>query len=107
MIRKAFEKVGKKQALLAAITRYFPDATLYIADGAIRTGKTVFLADGFCDWIRRERRDQEEYFAVAQTKKNLKKNVMRHVEAYFAAFGYSLDYNDTELRWEFSNGDGR
>lgn len=72
--------------MLAKFHRIFPNSHIYIAYGAIRTGKTYFLSGDFADWCIDK--EKGRFFIVARTMTSCYDNVLAPIKEHLISLGY-------------------
>lgn len=96
MIR--FERLSQKQ--LRLVNWWKPGSPyesydLVIADGAIRSGKTVAMICGFLEWSQKTFSHQS-FILAGKTVGTLKRNVLKPMFAILDEWGWAYEYNRSE-----------
>lgn len=84
----------KQQKLLAWWREGSPHAkqTVIIADGAIRSGKTIAMICSFLEWSLNTFENQD-FIIAGRSMGALKRNVVKHMLSILRAWGMAYDYN--------------
>lgn len=100
-MKKAEFKWGKLSRKQAKVLTWWQDTSPYkdydgiIADGSIRSGKTVSMGASYCFWAM-ERFDQQNFALCGKTIASLRRNVITGLKRQLRAEGYSVKERKSE-----------
>ena len=105
---KAFEfkPFSPKQNKLMNFWRYgspYADCDMVIADGSIRSGKTIACICSFLQWSQETYPDGESFILAGKTMGALKRNVIKPMLQILTAWGWHYNYNRSENFIEIGN----
>lgn len=100
-----FKPFSKKQLKLLywwSDNSPYKECDIMIADGSIRSGKTIACICSFLLWSQ-SRFSGENFIIAGKTINSLKKNVMSPLTAILMAWGWEYNYNRSENYIEIGN----
>lgn len=101
-----FKPFSKKQLKLLNFWREgspFADVDMCVADGSIRSGKTIADICSFLQWSQETFSDGESFILAGKTMGALKRNVIKPMLQILTAWGWSYNYNRSENFIEIGN----
>lgn len=101
-----FKPFSKKQLKLLNFWREgspFADVDMCVADGSIRSGKTIADICSFLQWSQATFPDGESFILAGKTMGALKRNVIKPMLQILTAWGWSYNYNRSENFIEIGN----
>ena len=101
-----YQKLSKRQLLAATWWNRpkFKDREAVICDGAVRSGKTVCMADGFFLWSMSQF-DGQVFGICGRTIESLRRNIVMHLDDWLAGTGLQLVEKRNENKIVVSYGD--
>ncbi|MBC2163428.1 PBSX family phage terminase large subunit [Listeria booriae] len=92
---KPFSKKQKQLLYWWKKASPFADFDMIIADGAIRSGKTIAMICSFLNWSQ-ETHSEESFIIAGKSIGSLKRNVIKPMLQILAHWGWSYEYNRSE-----------
>ena len=89
-----YQKLSKRQLLAATWWNRpaFRDREAIICDGAVRSGKTVCMVDGFLLWSMAQFNGQT-FASCGKTIASLRRNIVMHLPDWLSGTGLQIEEN--------------